>query len=152
MIPPPLDTYLVNNHINEIQPINLNHIKYKWCVYNLPPCFDIDLNHLDEETINHINGEFNLINGNLKIGYLVYLDKVKDDQTKKINDMDQLRRKYILKHTQAIVEHNKMKDQYNHKVKALYDIISSYFSPNIMLHITNNLINDNYDQQLKQFK
>ena len=97
----PLNEYLLNNHTYDIPPLNDNLIKHKWCIYNLPPCFDIDISHLTVIIMDHINTEFNLINGNLKVCYLIYLDRIKDEQIKRINDMDQLRRKYILrKHNQ----------------------------------------------------
>jgi hypothetical protein len=77
-------------------------IRTKWCVYNLPPCFDIDLNNLNNNILNQINNEFNLINGNLKVCYLTHVDKINDEYNKRVNDMNQLKRKFTIKHINII--------------------------------------------------
>jgi hypothetical protein len=59
-------------------------IKLKWCIYNLPPCFDLDLYNLTPNTVIQINNEFNIINGNLKVCYLNHIDKINDDYNKKV--------------------------------------------------------------------
>jgi hypothetical protein len=94
LILPEIEQYLIDNNIQEVLPLNHDMIRTKWCVYNLPPCFDIDLNNLNNNIITQINNEFNLINGNLKVCYLTHVDKINDEYNKHLNDMNQLRRKF----------------------------------------------------------
>jgi hypothetical protein len=95
-----------------------------------------------------INNEFSLVNGPLKVRYLLQLDKALDDHNHHIFELESLQRKYTTKHQTSIIEYNKSRDQYNAKIKILYDLIAQYFSPNTMKYITSHLINDNYDQAL----